>query len=160
MRKLELALELLSTLRALPRVAHEQRVAAYEVSGPITVYVRADHSRVTVRRTEEPRVQILGELRQAFGWEWAVERDSAGIYVVLKRRPLVGALASADLTLIVPPDAYLVFHLTPGSVHLADFEGRLSVAALDGRGVQRAPSEGQSEGQAPATGEKSPQSSR
>ena len=138
MQKLDLALELLSTLRALPRVAHEQRLAAYEVGGPVTVYVRADHARVTVRRALEPRVQIVGELRQAFGWEWVTERDEAGIYVVLKRRPLVGALASADLTLIVPPDAYLVFHLTPGSVHLADFEGRLSVAALDDRGVRQA----------------------
>ncbi|NPV67931.1 MAG: hypothetical protein HPY64_12360 [Anaerolineae bacterium] len=141
MRKLELALELLSTLRALPRVAHQRRVAAYEVRGPVTVYIRADHSRVTVRRTLQPHVQIVGELRQAFGWEWVTERDEAGIYVVLKRRPLVGALASADLTLIVPPDAYLVFHLTPGSVHLDDFVGRLSVTSLDEGGVQQAPDE-------------------
>jgi hypothetical protein len=48
--------------------------------------------------------------------------------VVLKRRPLVGTLATACLRLTVPPDAYLVFHLTPGSVCLEDVEGRLAVA--------------------------------
>ncbi|MBN1966515.1 MAG: hypothetical protein JW910_17825 [Anaerolineae bacterium] len=130
-RTLEMALELFNSARKLPDIARERRVAAYEVTGPTTVYVRAGHSRVTVRRTTDRRVQVEADLRQAFGWQWTTERDEAGIYVVLKRKPLVGSLSTAELTLIVPPDAYLVFHLTPGSVQLEDFEGRLAVAPLE-----------------------------
>ncbi len=130
MRMLELALETLSAVRSLPDLARERRVAAYEVRGPTTVFVRASHCRVLVRRIQEARVQIECDLRQAFGWEWVTERDEAGVYLVLKRRPVVGTLSTAEVTLLVPPDAYLVFHLTPGSVQLADFEGRLSVEPL------------------------------
>lgn len=139
--QLETAFRIFDTLRALPRMTQSRRVAAYEVSGPSTVYVRASHCRVTVQRVLEPRVQIDCELRQAFGWEWVTERDDAGIYVVLKRKPVVGALSSAVLTLLVPADAYLVFHLTPGSVQLADFEGRLSVEPLTLKPATVAPSE-------------------
>jgi hypothetical protein len=138
MRTLELALEFFSTVRALPDMARRRRVAAYEVTGPTTVYIRASHCRVTVVRGREPRVQIECNLRQAFGWDWVTDRDDAGIYVVLKRKPLVGVLSFADLTIIVPFDAYLAFNLTPGSVHLADFEGRLSVAPMGGSVVSGA----------------------
>lgn len=142
MRKLETLFQIVSVLRSVPDVGREQRVAAYEVQRPVTVYVRASHCRVRVQRTLARQVQIQAELRQSFGWDWVTERDEAGIYVVLKRKPLVGALSTADLTLIVPPDAYLVFHLTPGSVTLHDFEGRLSVAPIvDGPGSDVMPAQ-------------------
>lgn len=120
--------ELLATARALPDLARRRRVTAYEVSGPTTVYVRASHSTVSVLPGAARRVQIEFDLRQAFGWQWVSERDEAGIYVVLKRRPVVGALSTAHLTLTVPADTYLVFHLTPGSVHLEHVAGRLAVS--------------------------------
>ncbi len=131
MNHLDTVLKLVTALRGLPEVARERRAVGYEVSGPTTVYVRASHCRVNVRRTAERRVQVECDLPQAFAWEWVTERDAAGIYVVLKRRPVVGALAAAVVTVTVPSDAYLVFNLTPGSVHLAEFEGRLAVAALE-----------------------------
>ncbi len=131
LRTLETALNLFTTFRSLPNVTKQRQVAAYEVNGPTTVFVRASHCRVTVQRTVEPQVQIQCEMRQAFGWDWVTEHDEAGVYIVLKRRPLVGKLSTADLTLIVPADAYLAFHLTPGSIHLADFEGRLSVEPME-----------------------------
>ena len=135
MRSLELAWQIFSTVKDLPDVTRKQVVTAYEVGEPTTVYIRASYSRVIVQRTTERRVQIACDLRHAFGWEWVTERDDAGIYVVLKRKPVVGVLSSAELVVTVPPDAYLVFNLTPGSVHLADFDGRLSVAPVDDSGV-------------------------
>lgn len=132
MRSFELAWQIFSTARSLPDVTSRRHVVAYEVQNPTTVYVRASHCRVNVQRTPTAQVQVECELRQSFGWDWLVERDEAGIYIVLKRKPLVGALSSAALTLIVPPDAYLVFNLTPGNVHLADFEGSLAVAPVQG----------------------------
>ena len=131
LRHLESAVQMVTAFRGLPAVARTRQVAAYEISGPTTVFVRASHCRVTVQRALSSQVQIQCEMRQAFGWDWVTEHDSAGVYVVLKRKPIVGKLSTADLMLIVPPDAYLAFHLTPGSINLADFEGRLSVAPLE-----------------------------
>lgn len=124
------AWRIFQTARDLADVTKERWTDAYEVSGPTTVYVRGSHCRLTVERAAAPRVQVEGEMQQSFGWDWVTERDDAGIYVVLKRRRLVGALSYAALRLVVPPDAYLVFHLTPGSVVLADFEGQVAVASL------------------------------
>ena len=143
-RRLAFFLDAVATLRALPGIARQRRVVAYEVRGPTTVYVRASHCRVTVRRTGMQQVQVEGELRQAFGWQWVTERDEAGVYVILKRKPLVGALSYAELSLTVPLDAYLVFHLTPGSVHLQDFSGRLSIAPLGGAALKEAVERGDS----------------
>lgn len=137
-RSLEFVMQLVDTVRALPDLTRQRHVSAYEVHGPTTVYVRASHCRVFVRRTLEPRVQIEGDLRQAFGWQWVTERDDAGVYVVLKRKPVVGSLSYADLHLLVPADAYLAFNLTPGSVKLEDFEGRLSVEPLTKSGSRPA----------------------
>ncbi len=138
-RKLEFFVKAFNAVRDLPGVARQRRVVAYEVTAPTTVYVRASHCRVSVQRSSERQVQIEGDLRQSFGWQWVTERDDAGVYVVLKRKPVVGALSYANLALVVPPDAYLVFHLTPGSVDLQDFNGRLSVAPLGGVLRQESP---------------------
>lgn len=138
-RRLEFALKALNAVRDLPDITRQRRIVAYEVATPTTVYVRASHCRVNVQRTSERQVQIVGDLRQSFGWQWVTERDDAGVYVVLKRKPVVGALSYANLSLTVPPDAYLVFHLTPGSVDLLEFDGRLSVAPLGTAGRQAAP---------------------
>lgn len=148
MDKIDTLMQVVSTLRAIPDVARERRVVAYEVQGPVTVYVRASHCQVIVQRTLERQVQVEGDLRQAFGWDWVVDHDDAGVYVVLKRKPVVGALSTASLKLAVPTDAYLVFNLTPGNVLLADFEGRLAVAPLqdgDGRVKPVSPSDATAE---------------
>lgn len=134
MDKLDTVMQVVSALRSIPDVARERRVVAYEVQGPVTVYVRATHCEVSVHRALDRQVQVEGDLRQAFGWDWVVDHDEAGVYVVLKRKPVVGALSTASLKLTVPPDAYLVFNLTPGRVMLADFDGRLSVAPLEDDG--------------------------
>jgi hypothetical protein len=84
MRMLELALETLSAVRSLPDLARERRVAAYEVHGPTTVFVRASHCRVLVRRIQEARVQIECDCAGVWlGMGHGAGRG--GVYLVLKR---------------------------------------------------------------------------
>ncbi|SRR5258706_688200 len=99
----------------------------FEVTLPTTVYVRASQIQITVRRKAGTQVQFSASLRASFGWTFAAEQDDAGVYIVAKRKPLVGSLSSASFTLIVPPEANLIFHLTPGAVRLYDVDGKLSI---------------------------------
>ncbi len=103
-------------------------VQVFEVKLPTTVYVRASMSEVTLRYRPGTRVELSANLRASFGWELAAEQDDAGVYIVAKRKLLVGGLSSANFTLTVPPEANLVFHLTPGAVKIANVDGKLSLA--------------------------------
>jgi hypothetical protein len=99
----------------------------FEVTLPTTIYVRASQSNITVRRKSGTQVQVSASLRASFGWELVAEQDDAGIYVVAKRKLLVGSLSTASFTLVVPPEANLIFHLTPGTVRLYDIDGKLTI---------------------------------
>ena len=102
-------------------------VQVFDVKPPVTVYVRASQSDVTVRREPGNRVELSANLRASFGWELAAEQDDAGVYIVAKRKPVVGAISTAAFALTVPPEANLVFHLTPGTIHLMAVDGKIGI---------------------------------
>jgi hypothetical protein len=99
----------------------------FEVTLPTTVYIRGSQINITVRRKVGTQVQFSASLRAAFGWSLAAEQDDAGVYIVAKRKLLLGSMSSASFTLIAPPEANLVFHLTPGAVRLYDIDGKISI---------------------------------
>jgi hypothetical protein len=131
-----------TTAAAASQATSESFRQLFNVQLPCTVYVRAAHCQVDVRRQAgEPaheRVELRATLRAAFGWEFSTDQDSEGVYIVAKRKPVVGALANARFTLTVPSGAHLVLHLTPGSVHLVDFDGKITLegASQDETGRQ------------------------
>ncbi len=116
-----------ATTETAATAAARSFVQRFDVQLPTTVYVRASQCDVAVYRQPGNQVELSANLRASFGWEFVAEHDDAGVYVVARRKPVVGAISSAKMTLIVPPEANLVFHLTPGTVHLADVDGKLSV---------------------------------
>lgn len=130
-RGLQTALD--TTAAAASQATSESFRQIFHVQLPCTVYVRAAHCSVDVRRQpaergrERERVELNATLRAAFGWEFSTDQDDAGVYIVAKRKPVVGALANARFSLSVPSGAHLVLHLTPGSVHLIDFDGKITL---------------------------------
>jgi hypothetical protein len=105
-------------------------VQVFEISLPATVYVRASMCELTVRYNPGRLVELSANLRAAFGWELVADQDEAGVYIVAKRKLLVGQLSSATFSLTVPPEANLVFHLTPGTVKLIGIDGKLSILGV------------------------------
>jgi hypothetical protein len=105
-------------------------VQVFEVALPTTVYVRASQCDITVLRVPGRRVELSASLRASFGWELAAEQDEAGVYIVARRKRVVGAISSARVSLSVPPQANLVFNVTPGTIHLLDVDGKLSIPAV------------------------------
>ncbi|PJF42278.1 MAG: hypothetical protein CUN50_04795 [Candidatus Thermofonsia Clade 1 bacterium] len=101
----------------------------FKVQPPLTVYVRGSHVSVRVQRAAADSVILDADLHAHFGWEFVTDQDDAGVYIVARRKPLVGALSWATLSLTVPFYAHLALHLTPGSLHLAHLEGKLTLPA-------------------------------
>lgn len=95
----------------------------FSVQFPATIYLRAAHCTVAIRRTPGDQVVLTAQLGAAFGWELATDQDEAGVYIVAKRKPVVGALSWANFNLSVPPEAHLALHLTPGNIELIGVDG-------------------------------------
>jgi len=112
-----------AAVEAVPKSGQRSFTQVFAASRPVTVYVRGSHCAVSVRQHNAPRVELEANLARAFGVELTAEQDEAGIYIVARRKPVVGVVARLELTLTVPPGAHLAFHLTPGDVSFLGLDG-------------------------------------
>ncbi len=116
-----------SALSVVPKSTQRSHVQVFNVQPPITVYVRASHCRITVCHQLESKVVLEANLYRAFGVELTAEQDDAGVYIVAKRKAVVGRVTRIDLTLTVPADSHLALHLTPGDVIFEAVDGTLEL---------------------------------
>lgn len=118
-----------AALEAVPLAGQQTYTQVFKVQSPLTVYVRASHCRVTVRRTPDSKVILETSTARTFGLELAAEQDEAGIYVIARRKNIVGQISRVEFTLTVPETCHLAFHLTPGDVLMQDIDGLLELPA-------------------------------
>ncbi len=119
-----------STAETAATVTTKSFTQLFEVTLPTTVYVRASQCHVTIYYKAGNEVKLTADLRAAFGWEVATEHDEAGVYVAARRKLVVGQLSTARLALTVPPEANLVFHLTPGSIRFVQLNGEITIPGV------------------------------
>jgi hypothetical protein len=102
----------------------------FPVTPPVTVFVRASHCQVTAHYHELNQVELHASLYGGFGMRLVVEQDEAGVYVVARRRRLVGLLSRCEFTLTIPMYCHLAFNLTPGTIRLQDLNGALEIPPI------------------------------
>lgn len=95
----------------------------FPVSEPVTVFVRGSRCRVAIQYHELDQVELHAQFYYAFGLQFVVEQDDAGIYVVAKRRRILGAFSRAEFILRVPQYTHLALQLTPGHIRLDEVDG-------------------------------------
>lgn len=125
------------TAAAVADLARQSQTDRFGVSGPVTVYLQAEESEVTLRRWNQPLVEVRTRLDAPFGWRIAAEQDEAGIYVVAKRRAIVGGLSRAEFTIAAPPDAYFILKLLNCRLTLDGWDGTLHLPPPDSSGLTR-----------------------
>jgi hypothetical protein len=76
-------------------------------------------------------IEVSVQLQAAFGWRLVTDQDDAGVYMVAKRRAVVGGLSRAVFRVHVPQDTYLVLRVNKGHVLLEDVDGMLTIPPLD-----------------------------
>lgn len=112
---------------AMPGTSERIHTQVFNVAPPVTVYLRASHCRVIVRRTDMPKVRLDATMQRTFGIDVSAEQDDAGVYIIVRRKPVVGTVSRIELSLSVPADTHLALHLTPGDIV---FEGIDGIAEL------------------------------
>ncbi len=121
-----------SAAAELSEIAHRRQSYYFSTLGPVTFYLRAEQAEVQVTRWQQPRIEITVLLQAAFGWRVAADQDEAGVYIVARRRPLVGSLARAVFKVLVAPDTFLDLRLDNGRVVLEGVNGTLQVPPAPG----------------------------
>ena len=109
-----------STLAELARKSTTYR---FNVTGGTTFYLDVSQAEVRLLRHPVPQVEVTMMLQAPFAWRVVTDQDADGVYVVAKLRPVVGSLAGALFSIVVPHDAHLVLRLQ---------NCRLCLEAVDG----------------------------
>lgn len=122
---------LLDTAATFTEIADKKQTLVYTVNAPATLYLQTETADLRLRRWAEPRIEVTIKLQVALGWRYAAEQDDAGVYIVTKRRPVVGGLSRAAFEIAVPQDTHLLLRLTQCTVNFAIQEGLLELAPPD-----------------------------
>ena len=125
MERIETIWRLVNTASDL---VYENKAYEFNITSPVTFYFDAQHAAVALARWQEPRITIRARLQAGFGWRIATEQDDAGVYVVAKRRTLVGGMAQAKFSVQVPHHTYCILKLQNGALALDDINGTLNIA--------------------------------
>ena len=116
-----------STLAELTRKSTSYR---FNVNSATTFYLDVSQAEVRILRHGEPVIEVNAMLQAPFAWRMESDQDDAGVYVVAKRRPVVGGLAGALFSVVVPYQAHLVLRLEHCRLCLEAVSGTFQVAPV------------------------------
>lgn len=111
----------------LDKLINRRHLRVFPVQDPVTLFVRGSQCKVIVGYHDLDHVEIYASLYAAFGMRLVIEQDEAGVYVVVRRRRLLGMLSRSEVTIRVPNYCRLAFNLTPGDVQLQQLHGTLEI---------------------------------
>jgi hypothetical protein len=135
MQHLNTLWQALNVASSVTELARHTETYHFGVRGAVTLYLQAEGAEVRVFRWTEPKIEVTAQLQAKFGWRMATDQDDAGVYVVARRRPVVGSFSSALFKVLVPQSAYLILKLADGRVVLEHLDGTLHVPPLDAGGA-------------------------
>jgi hypothetical protein len=108
-------------------LARQTQTFLFAVNGPLSLYLQAEHCEVRISRWAQPKIEVQAQLQAAFGWRLVTDQDEAGVYLVARRRAVVGGLSSAAFSLWVRPDTDLILKLNDGRIVIEGVEGLVNI---------------------------------
>ena len=132
--------QVVNAASAVADFARQSQTYTFSTSNPVTVYLQAEQAEIRLVRWGQPKVDVFVQLQVAFGWRIATDQNADGVYVVAKRRMLVGSMSKATFTLTLPHTAYLILKLHESSLLIADVDGTLHIPPKDAQGLLQLPS--------------------
>ncbi|MCY3834421.1 MAG: hypothetical protein OXG85_15525 [Chloroflexi bacterium] len=102
------ALKLVGAARDL---AIESRRFRWEAAARTTLYLEAEHADIRLSAHDQREVQARIELQAGFGWQLVTDQDLAGVYIVARRKPLIGTFGRGQFEIVVPADLHLSLKL-------------------------------------------------
>ena len=108
LENLRRALHLLGSARDL---AVEAKNYQWEVAPSVTFFLQVEQADVKLARHDKLQVLARVELQAGFGWQMAAEQDEAGVYLVAKRKPLIGSIGRGKFDITLPDSIHVTLKL-------------------------------------------------
>lgn len=111
-------------------MAIESKTYRWNIEPPITFYLHVEHADILIQRWESPIIDMKVKLQAGFGWRVATDQDEAGVYVVAKRKPFIGSMGRAKLTVTLPQNMYLTLKLEHCQLSLDNLNTTINIPPL------------------------------
>lgn len=114
-------------LNAARDLAIETQRFQWDVAPPNTLFLQAEQSDIRLALHDQPRILAKVELRAGFGWQLTTDQDDAGVYVVARRKPVIGSIARGKFQFILPPGVHISLKLTQCQLRFDDLTASLEL---------------------------------
>lgn len=128
MQKLNRLWQITNAASTVRDLAQHTKTYHFAIRPPGTVYLQAEYADVTIVRWNRPNVEITTVLQAPFGWRIATEQDDAGVYMVARRRAMIGGFSTAKFVIRLPDVLYLTLKLSECSISLRQVTGAFEFA--------------------------------
>jgi len=116
------ALKLAGAAREL---AIDARRYNWEVASGATFYLQAEYADIRLARQDGQEISAKIELVAGFGWQLATDQDEAGVYIIARRKPLVGSIGRGKFDISLPADVHISLKLEHCLLCLVDLSASL-----------------------------------
>ncbi|MCY4464528.1 MAG: hypothetical protein OXE46_03220 [Chloroflexi bacterium] len=123
MAQLERLWRALKLLGAARDLAVEKRQYRWDIKPPNTFYLKAEHADIHLRPHDEARILTTIELRGGFGWQIATDQDEAGVYIIARRKPIVGSIGRGRFSVLLPPGIHISLKLEHCRLRMDNLNG-------------------------------------
>jgi glutamate synthase domain-containing protein 1 len=111
MQHLNTLTQVANAASALAELTRKSTTYRFNVMADTTFYLDVSQAEVRLLRHPAAQIEVTMMLQAPFAWRVVTDQDEAGVYVVAKLRPVVGGLAGALFSVVVPDQAHLVLKL-------------------------------------------------
>lgn len=118
------ALKLLGAARDL---AVEKRRYQWDVEAPNTFFLNAEHADIHLKPHDEARAVATIELRGAFAWQVATDQDEAGVYIIVRRKAIVGSIGRGRFDVLLPRGIHISLKLENCRLCMDDLNGDIEL---------------------------------
>lgn len=127
MRLLDNAWNALKLAGAARDLAIETRRFTWETAPGATFFLEAQYA--DIRLVTHDRHEILAkvELQVGFGWQMATDQDEAGVYIIVRRKPLIGSISRSRFDITLPDDLHISLKLENCRLCLDDLNASLDL---------------------------------
>lgn len=130
MQHLETLWKVINAAGTVRDIAQETKTLQFTVTSQTTFYLHVEYAAVTIAHHHATTIEVDAALQAGFGWRLHSDQDEAGVYVVAKRRAIVGGVSRGKFVIRIPHGTYLALRLEHCSLTLDEVNTTLQLPTL------------------------------
>lgn len=126
-RTLEQAWSAFKLIGAARELAIETRRFHWDVKPRATFFLQAQYADIRLVAKDRQAIAAKIELQAGFGWQLLTDQDEAGVYIIARRKALIGSMSRCRFDIALPRDAHISLKLEHCQLCLADLNTALDL---------------------------------